>query len=69
MPHWRSYADLSLGILLAIEVISWLLLPTSPISNYGSVGKYSIDFFVSVTGVRWWTVVGSPCLPLRSAGA
>ena len=26
------------------------------------MGKYSTDNPISVTGARWWTVVGSPCL-------
>jgi len=43
-----------MGVFLATEVVSWLHLPTSLISKYGSVGKYSTDYLVSVTGDELW---------------
>ena len=54
--RWCTYAMLQIvadqGRTLAcyFEVVNWLLPPTSPISKYGSMGKYSTDYLVRVTG-------------------
>ena len=58
----KIVADQSWALACYFEVISWLLPPTSSISKYGSMGKYSTDYLATVIGVRWCAVVGSPTM-------
>ena len=45
-------ADQGWVLACYFEVMSWLLPPTSSISKYGSMGEYSTDYLVRVTGAH-----------------